>query len=50
VLQNADCRTVIFLDEIKGTDFVELAEVQLALIDYCRRLNVFIVDNADVKD
>jgi DNA mismatch repair ATPase MutS len=50
ILQDASTGTVIFLDEIKGTDFVELAAIQLAVIQYCRENNIFLIYNTHVKD
>ncbi len=50
LIQEAKAGTVIFLDELKGTDFVELAAIQLALVDYCKAHGLLLVYNTHIRD
>jgi DNA mismatch repair ATPase MutS len=50
ILKNARPNDIIILDELHGTDYFELAAIQLAVLHYLRALNVTVIFNTHVRD
>jgi DNA mismatch repair ATPase MutS len=50
ILKNATPNDVVILDELHGTDYFELAAIQLAVLHYLRALNVTVIFNTHVRD
>jgi DNA mismatch repair ATPase MutS len=50
ILKTAASGDLVILDELHGTDYFELAAIQMAVLHYLRALNVSVIFNTHVRD